>query len=383
MDLHNKLAHATQSTAGLDGVDKILLAELADSGISPARIALVDFISPQIFDELAQLFPGVTFVAYNDSFVDARNLDAEADVAVWGDRYERLEAATGVRFPAPLFDGTDVILMRLPKSLDYLSEFVQAASLGLSGSAMVLLAERTKFMTPTQNDVLAQWFTTVSASLGRFKSRALRATGAVPQDDIPAALRAARAFPRSAYLADLDLTVVAHGGVFAGTKLDIGSRLFVDNLGALLDGAPTALDFVDAGCGTGVLSARVAQLRADAHVTAVDVSAAAVLSTTATALENGLADRITAVQDDALAALPTASADVVVCNPPFHMGTSLDTDVAQRIFENAGRVLRPGGQLWTVYNSPLPYKGSLNRLVGRTVVVASNRKFTVTVSTKR
>lgn len=383
MDLHNKLSFESSGAPAMDGVDKILLAELADSSISPARIALVDFISPQIFDELAQLFPGVTLVAYNDSFVDARNLDAEADVAVWGDHYERLEAAAGVRFPAPLFDGTDVVLMRLPKSLDYLSEFVQAASLGLSGSAMVLLAERTKFMTPTQNDVLAQGFASVSASLGRFKSRALRATGVLPQDATPEALRAARAFPRSAYLADLDLTVVAHGGVFAGTKLDIGSRLLVDNLGALMGGAPTALDFVDAGCGTGVLSARVAQLRADAHVTAVDVSVAAVLSTAATALENGFADRITAVQDDALAGLSTASADIVVCNPPFHTGTALDTDVAQRIFENAGRVLRPGGQLWTVYNSPLPYKGALNSLVGRTVVVASNRKFTVTVSTKR
>lgn len=383
MDLHNKLAHATQSTVGLDGVDKILLAELAELDVAATKIVCVDAVSPQIIDELAGLFPTATLVCYNDSFVAAQALDSFADTASWSQRYARVQAAPADRFPAELFADASVVLVHLPKSLDYLSEFAQAAAQGVPGSATMLLAERTKFMTPTQNDVLAQWFTTVSASLGRFKSRALRATGAVPQDDIPAALRAARAFPRSAYLADLDLTVVAHGGVFAGTKLDIGSRLLVDNLGALLGGAPTALDFVDAGCGTGVLSARVSQLRADAHVTAVDVSAAAVLSTAATALENGFADRITAVQDDALAGLPTASADVVVCNPPFHTGTSLDPDVAQRIFENAGRVLRPGGQLWTVYNSPLPYKGSLNRLVGRTVVVASNRKFTVTVSTKR
>jgi 16S rRNA (guanine1207-N2)-methyltransferase len=88
------------------------------------------------------------------------------------------------------------------------------------------------------------------------------------------------------------------------------------------------------------------------------------------------------VQDDALRGLPTASADVIVCNPPFHAGTSLDTDVAQRMFREAGRVLRPGGQLWTVYNSPLPYRNAMTRSVGRTVVVDSNRKFTVTVSIK-
>jgi 16S rRNA G1207 methylase RsmC len=35
-----------------------------------------------------------------------------------------------------------------------------------------------------------------------------------------------------------------------------------------------------------------------------------------------------------------------------------------------------------VYNSPLPYRNAMTRSVGRTVVVDSNRKFTVTVSIK-
>jgi len=47
------------------------------------------------------------------------------------------------------------------------------------------------------------------------------------------------------------------------------------------------------------------------------------------------------------------------------------------------RVLRPGGELWTVWNSSLGYRPALQRLVGPTRQVARNAKFTVTVSTRR
>jgi 16S rRNA (guanine1207-N2)-methyltransferase len=45
-------------------------------------------------------------------------------------------------------------------------------------------------------------------------------------------------------------------------------------------------------------------------------------------------------------------------------------------------VLRPGGELWTVYNNQLPHRSALRRLVGPTQVAASDRRFTVTVSTR-
>lgn len=392
MDLQNKLALESSTTPSADGVEKLLLAELAGMTSAPNRIAVVDFGSALIFDELASLFPDARLVAHNDSYVLSNTIDSVAKDASWHGLFSRV-ISESQRFPTELFENTDLVLFRLPKSLDYLEEFAQQAAASLPDSALVLTAERTKFMTPSQNTALEKHFASVSASLGRFKSRALRAAQPLPTDQsavsageptaAASALALARAFPRSAYLADLDLTVVAHGGVFAGTKLDIGTRLLVDNLDQLLDAVPTALDFVDAGCGTGVLSARIAQRNPEAQILGTDVSLAAVLSTLATADANGLSQQISAVQDDALEGLPTASADVIVCNPPFHTGTALDTDVATRMFENAGRVLRPGGQLWTVYNSPLAYKSTLNKLVGRTQVVATNRKFTVTVSTAR
>ena len=89
------------------------------------------------------------------------------------------------------------------------------------------------------------------------------------------------------------------------------------------------------------------------------------------------------LRDDAAGSVPDGSVDLVVCNPPFHLGAAVVTSAADRLFAAAARVLRPGGELWTVYNSALRHKPALSRLVGPTRVVDSTPKFTVTVSTRR
>ncbi|MCU1402427.1 MAG: SAM-dependent methyltransferase, partial [Microbacteriaceae bacterium] len=70
----------------------------------------------------------------------------------------------------------------------------------------------------------------------------------------------------------------------------------------------------------------------------------------------------------------------VVLNPPFHVGSTVHSGLADSLFEEAARVLRPGGELWTVYNSHLGYRPVLRRLVGETREVARNAKFTVAMS---
>ena len=80
--------------------------------------------------------------------------------------------------------------------------------------------------------------------------------------------------------------------------------------------------------------------------------------------------------------LPDQSLDLVVCNPPFHRGPAKDSAAAYAMFAAAGRALRPGGELWVVYNSHLPYRTELRR-VGHTEIVAQDPRFTVTRSVAR
>ena len=266
-----------------------------------------------------------------------------------------------------LADGARVVLVQAPKSLDALREIAEVVAASSAADVTMLVGGRVKHMTHAMNDVLRNSFTDVTASLARQKSRVLVARGPCPGPS---------SFPRSQEHPDLGLTVCAHGAAFAGTKIDIGTRALL----GCLDRMRPAATAVDLGAGSGVLAAALARSRPALTVLAVDQSAAAVASTAETAAVNGLGDRIRVVRDDAAGTLPDASVDLVVCNPPFHVGTAVVTTAAERLFAAAARVLRPGGELWTVYNSALRYKPTLARLVGPTSVATQTPKFTVTVS---
>jgi 16S rRNA (guanine1207-N2)-methyltransferase len=268
-----------------------------------------------------------------------------------------------------LVAGARVVLVKAPKALDALREIAEVVAASAAPDVTLLAGARVKHMTRSMNDVLGDSFTEVRASLARQKSRVLVARGPVSRPT---------SFPRCAEHGDVGLTVCAHGATFAGARIDIGTRALLGCLDHMAPGAGTALDL---GCGTGVLAAALARARPALDVLAVDQSAAAVASAAATAAANGL--RVRVVRDDAASSVPDGSVDLVVCNPPFHLGAAVVTTAADRLFAAAARVLRPGGELWTVYNSALRYKPVLGRVVGPTRLVAQDPKFTVTVSTRR
>ena len=273
-----------------------------------------------------------------------------------------------------LFGGASVVIGQLPKHLDALREIAQLAALHADAEVTMFLGGRVKHMTRTMNDVLTECFTDVRASLAQHKSRVLMASG--PR---PAAELGSTAYPMRQHHPDLDLWVCAHGGAFGGTKIDMGTRFLLGYLGRM---HPTASTAVDLGCGSGVLASALARDRPSLTVLATDQSAAAVSSAAATAAANGLTERVQVLRDEAMSTLPDASADLIVCNPPFHIGTSVHAGAALRLFDAAGRVLAPGGELWTVFNSHLAYEKALTRAVGPTRVAGRNTKFTVTVSTR-
>ena len=70
----------------------------------------------------------------------------------------------------------------------------------------------------------------------------------------------------------------------------------------------------------------------------------------------------------------------ILLNPPFHVGATVHEGIAPRLFEDAARVLAPGGELWTVFNSHLGYRPQLARIVGPTRQVARNAKIHGNVS---
>jgi len=271
---------------------------------------------------------------------------------------------------ASLVAGARVVLLQLPRGLDALDEIAELIASHAAPDVQVFAGGRVKHMTPAMNDVLRRHFGDVRAGLARQKSRVLTASAPRPS--------ATPSWPRTQRHGDL--VVVAHAAAFAGTTIDIGTRALLEALaGSATDGGHV----VDLGCGTGVLAVSYALAHPGAVVVATDHSAAAVASAAETIAAAGLADRVEARRDDAGASLPAGSADLVLLNPPFHVGATVHAGIAHKLFDAAARLLRPGGELWCVWNSHLGYRPTLERVVGPTRQVSRTAKFTVTVSTRR
>ncbi|WP_350348481.1 methyltransferase [Agromyces sp. G08B096] len=315
---------------------------------------------------------GLTDVrAHQDALLGERAISANAD---------RLGVGGAVRtlpLDAELVDGARVVLLRLPRSLDALDEQAALIAGHAASDVVVVAGGRLKHMTVAMNDVLGRWFERLDVTHARQKSRVLLARR--PRPDAGAA--DAGAWPRRARDAALDVEVVAHGGVFAGTAVDIGTRFLLEHLDAALAGAAPATA-VDLACGTGVVAVELARRLPAVRVVATDQSAAAEASARATAAANGVGDRVEVHRADGLEFAAEASLDLVVLNPPFHAGPAVTTALAERLFADAGRTLARGGRLVTVWNSHLRYRPALERHVGPTRQLARNPKFTVTVSTR-
>jgi 16S rRNA (guanine1207-N2)-methyltransferase len=278
---------------------------------------------------------------------------------------------------ADLLSGGRLVLMQLPRSLAELDEWAQAIARFASPDVTVISGGRIKHMTLAMNEVLGRSFDDVSAGRARQKSRTLTSLGA--RRKAPEVRYPITSVLREPELPVDELTVSAHGGAFAGAALDIGTRFLLTFLPEMKPDAATAIDL---GSGAGVLAASLALARPDLHVVAVDQSIAAVASTRETSDANGVGARVETAREDALAGRPTASADLIVCNPPFHSGATVHAGVALRMLADARRVLKPGGELWVVFNTHLGYRDYLNRTVGPTRQAGRNSKFTVTVSVR-
>jgi 16S rRNA (guanine1207-N2)-methyltransferase len=351
-----------------DAADSLMLDEAASllAAAAPASNVVVIGDSYGALT-LGAIAAGATDVrVHQDPLVAERALDANALAAgVDASRYRSMA------LEPELLTGATLVLLRLPRSLDELDEAAALIAAHASPDVVVIAGGRLKHMTVNMNEVLSRHFARLDVSLARQKSRLLIAREPIAIAETAATPASA---PRSQRHEDLGLTVVATGGVFAGTALDLGTRALVE----VFDRLPPYRRAIDLGSGTGILAAMLATRDPSARVLATDQSAAAVASTRLTMAANGL--DVEVVRDDALSREPDASADLILLNPPFHTGAAVHSGLAQKLFAEAARVLRPGGELWTVWNSHLGYRPQLERIVGTTRQIARGPKFTVTAS---
>lgn len=353
-----------------DATDRLLVDRALASGVSGREIAVIG-------DEY-----GAIALALTDAGLDGirvhQDLATGRRALVRNAQELGLSGFSSHELALDLLDGACLVLLQLPKALAELEEIADAVARWAAPDVVLVAGGRVKHMTIAQNEVIARSFADVQAQRAERKSRLIVATGALPVSGEP---------PFPVVARHDGLTLVAHGGAFAGARLDIGTRALLDVLGR--DGIAGGMHgstppiVVDLGCGTGALAASYALAHPESRVIATDRSAAAVASARATMVANSVDARVSVSHDDAGSEIADASVDVVLLNPPFHLGSSVHTGAATRLFEAAARILRSGGELFTVYNSSLGYRAELTRLVGASEQLERTTKFTVTRSIRR
>jgi release factor glutamine methyltransferase len=139
----------------------------------------------------------------------------------------------------------------------------------------------------------------------------------------------------------------------------LSSERFAEFIGSLdLSGRHV----VDVGTGSGILALAAARAGAQ-RVIATDINPNAALSANENARANGLADRVTGLCTNLLAAFPPRPLfDVILSSPPKHAGEPRDLadrgwhagpkyrDVAA-LFDQARERLKPGGRLYVMVSS--------------------------------
>lgn len=382
-----------------DAVDLLLLDTAAawwENGHPREGVLILDdrsgAITLPILDSLIKDAgkPGAVCAKVEDAVAAVRVLSDElgAERALQGNaRRADLPAPVPSELPtlteqAPeAFTGVHTVLMHLPRSLETLTDWAWLIREHAAADVVVLAVGRDKHMNHSMNQVLEKNFTDVSAGRGRSKSRVLTARG--PRDGVPTSAPRKNthqlAIPGKG---STELTLCSLGATYGGTKLDPGTRLMLEAVEAHR-GFPGAEYVIDFGSGNGTVSAFLTLRHPQLKVIATDHSASAVQSTQLTAEANGVADRVETVRDDALSRFEDGSAEVILLNPPFHQGNAVDPGAAHRLIRAAGRVLAPGGRIYSVWNSHLKHRTVLSKEVGLTEQLARDARFTVTVSTKR
>ena len=377
---------------GPDQTDRVIIAAAEELGIGcPCDVVVVDDATGELtafaLDAVAD-HADAAVLSWTSSLTLAAALQERFAEQIDAGRL-RVPAGPGVtplEQAAAEVEGHLMVLMRLPKAVHALEDRARRLAEAVRGSGQngleIVAGGRVKHMTRAQNEALGTLFDEVRASRGIGKSRALIATDLREQATAPAAAECSarltvRGEPR-------ELALRGIGAVFGGAGADAGSLLLLDALdraltaGELGTAESPVVAAADLGCGNGLMTAYLAAALPEASVLGSDVDADAVGSTCETLAVNTLArENVQVSWDDALSRVDAESLDLVLLNPPFHDGTTVDATLVQGLLDSAARVLRPGGQLWFVHNSHLRYRTEVERRVGDVEQRARDRRFTV------
>lgn len=172
-------------------------------------------------------------------------------------------------------------------------------------------------------------------------------------------------------------TLATRPGVFSWEHLDEATGILADLM--RIDNGESVLDL---GCGAGALGVVAARETPDGRVLLLDADADAVRCATRTATL-ARCRNVQVRASDVASAAHGATFDVVVSNPPFHLGKGTELAIPRAFIEQAWASLVPGGRLYLVANRTLPYERLIAECFGEVRTAHDGRRFKVIGGVRR
>ncbi|MEX2474359.1 class I SAM-dependent methyltransferase [Marinobacter sp.] len=281
-----------------------------------------------------------------------------------------LAVTTPSSWLAPPTGPFDVVVMRIPKQLDYLAWLLRWVNQVLTPDGVVIAGGMIKHLPDRSAELFRELMHSKAVCPARKKARVvICGRGDRELEDWPG-------YWKGYALQEDDSPVLGLPAVFARERLDIGTRMLLPEVHRVAASLSPGARVLDLACGNGVLGLAALKSQPAIRVLFSDVSSQAVAS----ARHN-----VEIAQPDADVAFHhgdgiDASAgefDVILLNPPFHEGGVVGDHIALRLFQQAARHLAKGGQMIMVGNRHLGYHRSLKRYFPAVEQLQADPRFVV------
>ena len=281
-----------------------------------------------------------------------------------------------IRFTSPVSElgkDPDIIFLKIPKSNNYLEYLLQKVSRNISPGIPVIGLGMTRNIHSRAVELFEHYLGDVHTSLARKKARLVHGSTKGPVENIAE-------YPVKYSVPEYKMELINHANGFSFGKIDYGTMFFLEHFPRFKNQPEKVIDL---GCGDGSLALLAAEKWPETPILCVDDSYLAVESAKENFKINGYEGRSEFKVTDCLTGIPAKSADLILCNPPFHEYHAVSMGTVGRMFKDSYRVLKTGGSLFIVKNKHLGYQAYLEKLFGECKTIAGNKKYEILKAVKQ
>lgn len=337
-----------------NSADEFLIKETYARDLLNKKILIIN----DHYGALTKLLERFNVTSYTDSYISSKSIEINCGSS-------QLKINNIKEFKGKY----DIVLIQIPKNMSFFEDILMNLTSHLHPDTEIICGAMIKHLAPASFTLLEKYIGPTKASLAQKKARLIYSSftkSAVTSS-----------YPLTIQLDFFDRKIINHSNVFSRDKLDIGTRFFLEYIPQ--GDYKTILDL---GCGNGIVGIKAKINNPNAKIIFSDESFMSIESARAN-YKNYFEDQADFYWTNCFENQSKNSLDLVLCNPPFHLGHNIEDGISTQMFTDAYKSLKQNGIIRVVGNSHLAYQLKLKKIFGNSQIISTNNKFIICESIKK